>query len=88
MENTADETNYERDANGDIRFEMPKLDHSVQRWWRYTYIFHHFNEAQQQYLPYFNIDKYEEGSLEQARKDQEFSEAPLFYTPDITLISR
>lgn len=72
-----------RNAKGDIEFEDYKFDHERYRWWRYTYVFHYLDKINEIYRPFFDIVRFEESSLTDAKVDADYCEIILFRTPDL-----
>lgn len=72
----------ERDAKGDVKLNIGKTDWEKIRKSQYTYIFHYYDEKRGRFVPYFGLFSSADERMEKARKDPEFFEKQLYWTPD------
>lgn len=72
----------ERDAKGDVKLNIGKADWEKIRRSQYCYIFHHYDEDKDYFFPCFGLFSSADERMEKARKDPEFFEKQLYWTPD------
>ena len=71
-----------RDNKGDMVFDFGQYDWKKYNNWRFTWVFHYYDIATNRYRPCFDIETYDDNTLERATRDPGFYLLELFPSPD------
>ncbi|MBK6523979.1 MAG: hypothetical protein IPG08_17665 [Sphingobacteriaceae bacterium] len=70
-----------RDEKGDIKSDY-KIDWQKIREDRFTYVFRYYDEDKKHYFPHFGLFSALDEALEKAKKDSNFYEKQIYWTPN------